>query len=99
MGMPPQLLLLRIVVALMCIVFAYLLGRALARPPRPGKRGAGPTGWALRTLVAGAALTWRGGLDLLAGVAFGLAAVAAVGGALLERRRPKEDDKIALDIS
>lgn len=88
-----RFLILRIVLGLMCVAFAYLLGRALARRGHVARRGLGPASWAVRTLLAGGAITWRAGIDALAAGVYALAAVAAGTGFYLARRprKPPED--------
>lgn len=93
--MPGWLVVPRIVVGLMCVAFAHFLGRSIAKRQKPAKRSLGSPSWALRTLLAGVAVTWQVGVDLLAGVVFGLAVLAAALGFYLERR-PK---RLAEDLS
>ena len=77
---PPRipLELLRGILLLLCLFFAFQFGRSLARARR-GERRARPYSWAIRTLLTGAALAWRHALDatvigawVLAGAAFAL---------------------------
>jgi len=76
--MPARFWILRIIVGLMCIGFAYFLGRSIARKGAPARRGTGTGSWALRTALAGMAVLWRSGLDPLA---IGVYAAALVSGA------------------
>lgn len=92
--MVTRFLVLRIVLGLMCVAFAHLLGRSLARSSRAARRGLGPASWALRTLLAGAAITWRAGLDALTALVYLLAAIAAATGYYLERRPPKPPEDL-----
>ncbi len=78
----------------MCVVFAHLLGRSLARSKAVARRGLGPASWALRTLLAGAAITWRTGVDRLAAAVYVLSGAAAVAGVYLERRPPKPPEDL-----
>lgn len=93
--MPVQLMLLRSVVGLLCVAFAYFLGRSVVSKGRLQRRATAPASWAVRVFVAGLALTWRGGFDPLA-IAFLTGAVMAVGiGIYLElRRKPPEDNLV-----
>ena len=93
--MPVQLMLLRSAVGLLCVAFAYFLGRSVVSKKKLARRGTAPGSWAVRVFIAGLALTWRGGFDPLA-IAFVAAAVAATGiGIYLEsRRKPPEDDLV-----
>lgn len=92
--MVTRFLVLRIVLGLMCVVFAHLLGRSLAKRSRASRRGLGPASWAIRTLLAGAAITWRAGVDALAATVYVLAAVGAGAGFYLERRPPKPPEDL-----
>ena len=47
-----------LVIALACVAFAYFWGRSVARRNLPHGRGAGQMAWAIRTLVAAAAIQW-----------------------------------------
>ena len=91
--MPQRLLLLRIVLGLMCIVFAHLLGRSLAKKQQARKRGLRASSWTLRTLLAGGVLVWPYGIDWLAAVAYILAVASAVLAFYLQSRpkRVEED--------
>ncbi|MCW5979394.1 MAG: hypothetical protein KIT09_15060 [Bryobacteraceae bacterium] len=93
--MRERLIFIRIVVALMCIAFAHLLGRALAKKQRPARRGLSPTSWSLRTLLAAGALAWPAGVDWLAVSAYALAAVSAGLGFALQRRAPRGEEDLA----
>lgn len=92
--MVTRFLVLRIVLGLMCVAFAHLLGRSLARRGRAVRRGLGPASWALRTLLAAAAITWRAGIDGLATTVYVVAAVAGGAGFYLERRPPKPPEDL-----
>jgi hypothetical protein len=89
-----RFLLLRLVLGLMCVVFAHFLGRSLTPKPQASRRGLGPASWALRTLLAGAAVTWRAGVDTLAAVVFALAVLSAAAGFYLETRPPKPPEDL-----
>ncbi len=91
--MPLRLWILRIVVGLMCVAFAHMLGRSLAARKRPARRGTGPLSWSIRTLLAAAAVTWRGGFDALATAAIALSVAAGILGFYIGQRPapPPED--------
>lgn len=89
-----RFLILRLVLGLMCIAFAHFLGRSIRRGPQPGRRGLGPTSWALRTLLAGAAITWQVGIDTLAAAVYVLALAAAAAGYYLEGKPPKPPEDL-----
>jgi hypothetical protein len=82
---------LRGILALLSLVFAYQLGRSIGQAlrKRPKPRVAG---WAVRTLLALLAASWRGGLDRVTITAILLAAVACALGVVLERRPRKQED-------
>lgn len=92
--MVTRFLVLRIVLGLMCVAFAHMLGRSLAKRNRAARRGLGPGSWAVRTLLAGAAITWRAGIDALAATVYALAIAAAGAGFFLERRPPKPPEDL-----
>lgn len=91
---PPRipLELLRGILLLLCLFFAYQFGRAVVRARR-GDRGARAYGWGIRTALTGAALAWRHALNftvigawVLAGAAFALGVWMAT-----RPRMPQED--------
>jgi hypothetical protein len=83
--------LMRGILALLGVFFAYFLGRALGKAilKRPKPRLAG---WAIRTALALLALSWRGGGDRLTATALILSAVACGIGVFLERRPRRQED-------
>jgi hypothetical protein len=91
---PPRipLELLRGILLLLCLFFAYQFGRAVVGARR-GDRRARPYGWAIRTVLTGAALAWRHPLDLTVIGAWVLAAAAFALGAWMAARpqAPEED--------
>jgi hypothetical protein len=91
--MPAKMWILRIVVGLMCVGFAYLLGRSLALPQTRGRRGTGPASWGIRTALAGGAVLWGVGIDLLAIVVYLLAIGSGAAGYFLGKKpgEPEED--------
>ncbi len=73
--MPVRFLILRFLLAVMCIGFAHMWGRGVGRrEPVRIRRGTGVTSWTLRTLAAAAGLLWGTGPDLLAVASYALAA-------------------------
>lgn len=91
--MPAQWVVLRIVLGVLCVGFAHVLGRSIAGKQTPVKSRTGPASWALRVLLTGIGVAWKGGVDLLASVVFALSVVAAALGFYYERRpkKPAED--------
>jgi len=91
--MPARFWILRALLGLMCVGFAYMWGRAAGRRSQPVRRGMGTMSWTIRTLVAAAALQWGAGTDLFAGAAYGLSAAAWAAGFFFSRRPkgPGED--------
>ena len=83
--------LLRGCLALLGLFFAHVLGRSVAKAARrdPKPRVAG---WAIRTILVLAAVTWRAGLDTVTIVAWLVAVLGFVSGYVLEKRpRHRED--------
>ena len=91
--MPTQLWIARVVVLLLGAGFAHMLGRSLARRGSPKRSGTGPLSWTVRTVLAIAALTWRGGFDLLAIVGIAVSVLACAGGYFMGLR-PKPDENL-----
>ena len=83
---------LRSVVALLCLGFAFFWGRSVGGRYVPARRSTGSVAWGIRTTVAGSALLWGAGLDLFAIVSYVLAA-ASWGGGFYFGRMPKEPEK------
>jgi hypothetical protein len=83
--------LLRGCLGVLGLFFAYMLGRAVAKYVR---RDAKPriTGWAVRTALVLAAITWRSGIDAVAILAWVLSALAFAAGYVLEKRPRKTED-------
>lgn len=85
---------LRLLIGLMCIGFAYMLGRNLVlRIPR--KRGTGPASWTLRTLIAAVAVSWRVGIDWLSLLVYGASAVSFSLGIYRARKPPKPPEDLS----
>lgn len=91
--MPARMWILRVVVGLMCVGFAYFLGRSLALPQTHGRRGTGPASWGIRTALSGGAVLWGAGIDILAIVVYALAIASGAGGYFMGKRakEPEED--------
>lgn len=89
--MPARFWILRVVIGLMCVGFAFFWGRSLAAKGK-ARRGAGPTAWAIRTLVAGAAMLWGPGLDLFT-LGFYVAGALSLGGGFLSKRKPEQPEE------
>ena len=96
--MPMRYLILRLVIALLCVGFAYFWGRSFARRNMPHVRGAGPMAWAIRTLVAAAAIQWGAGPDVFSIVTY-TATVASWGtGFALSRTPPEPEEDLTKEI-
>jgi hypothetical protein len=91
--MPARFWVLRIILGLMCVGFAFLWGRAAGGKRISNRRSAGRSAWAVRTVVTAAALLWGTGLDAVAIAVYALAAASGIGGFLLARKpeEPPED--------
>lgn len=98
-GMPPQIPmeLLRGALALLCVFFAYQLGRAVARARR-GERGSRAYAWAIRALVTGAALAWRHPVDASVIAVWALAAAACAAGIWTGMRPAKPAEDLTKEI-
>jgi hypothetical protein len=84
--------LLRALLGLFCIFFAYLLGRSIIRLRRGLQRPRSLYGWLIRMLVTAAAILWGRGLDRIAVVVYVLAAASLALGIWDERRPKKQED-------
>ena len=84
---------LRIALALLCVVFAHFWGRSVAAPAARARRGSGSTSWAIRTLLSGAVLQWGAGSDVFAIAAYVVAALSWAAGYFLGKKptEPEED--------
>ena len=90
--MPTSFMLLRLLMAGLCVSFAYFLGQSLAMRRGGKTTNATAMRWGLRVTVT-ALGTALGGLDLLTLLALGLAALAAGYGYYASQRpRPPEED-------
>ena len=90
--MPARFMILRLVFAILFVGFAYFWGRSVAQRNMPHRRGAGPMAWAIRTLVAAAAIQWGAGPDLYSIIVY-VAAVASWGSGFALSRRPPEPEE------
>lgn len=90
--MPDDMQIVRGVVGSLCVIFAHLLGRAVAKRD-VAARTAQTYRWALRTFVAGLAVMWGSGLDALAITVYSLSAVAAAAGVYLSLRPKKREEE------
>jgi uncharacterized membrane protein len=84
--------LLRAVVGLLCIFFAFSLGSAAALVRLKKVRITRVYGWVLRLVAGVAGLCWRGGLDTTAIVFLVLSAAAGGAGAWFQMRPKQEED-------
>jgi hypothetical protein len=96
--MPARFWLLRIAIGVLCVTFAFFWGRAVSRRRFPAPRGAGSTGWAIRTLASGAALLWGTGTDLFVLGFYLGAGLSFAAGLLLNRKPPKPPEDLSREI-
>ena len=84
---------MRIFVGVLCAGFAYFLGRSIAQTRTTINWRTGPYSWAFRVLLAGFAVTWRSGLDIVSICVFAISIVTAAFGFYKERqpKKPAED--------
>ncbi len=94
--MPIPLDVLRVVLGLLCLLFAHYLGRSIVRVRR-GQRARGLYGWLVRTAISGGAILWNRGLDGISIAAFTLAAASLVVG-VWEEQRPKKQEDLTREI-
>jgi hypothetical protein len=82
---------LRALLALLALLFAYALGRAIARTRRnePKPRVAS---WAIRFVLVLAAVSWRSGLDRITMIALVLSAIGLTLGFVISSRPKKAED-------
>ncbi len=96
--MPIRYLILRLVIALLFVGFAYFWGHSVAQRNMPHRRGAGPVAWAIRTLVAAAAIQWGAGPDIFSIVVYA-AGIASWGtGFALSRTPPEPEEDLTKEI-
>ena len=94
--MPIPLNVLRCFLGLLCLFFAHFLGRSIVRVQH-GQRPRSLYGWLVRTLIAGGAILWHGGVDTITIVAYTLSAMSLVVGAW-DEHRPKNQDDLTKEI-
>jgi hypothetical protein len=81
--------LLRVVLGLLAMFFAYALGRVGTRLRREGQPMRKALAWVLRTAVALGAVVWVRGMDLVGVAILALAALSLAAGILIESRPAK----------
>ena len=80
------------VMGVLCVFFAYMAGRSTTLVRQDGQKKARLYGWAIRTVLCGAAVIFRQGIDAITILVWGLAAVAFAGGMwLASHQKPPED--------
>lgn len=84
---------LRVIVGLLCVLFAHFLGRTAVRMMQGHSRQSVLVSWTLRTGVAAAAVLWHVGLDRISIGMIVLSVLACAGGAYLELR-PKYHEEL-----
>lgn len=92
--MPDSLGLIRGFLAILCIVFAYFLGRSVARRRVSRQAHAALLRWGLRTMVTVLGVMWGAGLDRFSLAVIALAVVSAVAGFYFEQRPRKEKEDL-----
>jgi cytochrome c oxidase assembly factor CtaG len=90
-----QFQVVRVVVGLLAMFFAYGLARVSARLRRERQPMRKALTWLLRTILALGAILWTGGFDAVGILMVALSAVAFAGGILLELR-PRHEEEIHL---
>lgn len=86
-------LLLRVIVGVFCVAFAHFFGRSVIRLQRGRERQSRTIAWGLRTIITGAAASWRSWFDLTTVVIWGLA-VAALAAGVYDEWRPKHEEDL-----
>ena len=94
--MPIRVDILRVVLGLLCLLFAHFLGRSMVRVRR-GRPARSLYGWLVRLAIAAGAVVWRSGLDNLAIGVFTLAAASLVIG-VWDEQRPKKQEDLSKEI-
>ncbi len=87
--------LLRVLLGLLAMFFAYALGRAATRLHNAGQPKVRALTWVLRTVVTLVAIVWTRGFDAVGIVMIALAAASLAAGVYLESR-PRQDEEIHL---
>lgn len=94
--MPVSLEVLRTILGVLCVLFAYMLGRETVHARREG-RPRRVVSWTLRTALTGLAVAWRHGLDGITIATLAGAAVAAGVGVWMAMR-PKVEEDLSREI-
>ncbi len=82
---------LRLIIGVLCIFFAHMLGRAVARVYEGRSRSRSAYGWAIRTLVCALVVTWRAGFDRITIIIYALAVAALLLG-FWDQIRPRREE-------
>ncbi|HSB15583.1 MAG TPA: hypothetical protein VLE22_14085 [Bryobacteraceae bacterium] len=90
--MPPYVMVLRVVLGVLSVFFAYSLGKAIARKRRNQIRDSVLTAWVLRTAVTGFGVFWRVGADALSIGVVVLAVLSAAAGYRNEGKQKVRED-------
>ncbi len=93
--MPIQLL--RVLLGVLAVFFAYALGRTITRLRRARQPYAKALTWALRTTVCLFGVLWNRGLDATSVTFLILSAAVFALGSYLERRPPRADETHIVD--
>jgi hypothetical protein len=92
---PVPIQLLRVLLGLLAMFFAYALGRAATRLHNAGQPIARAFTWLLRTVVSLGAILWTRGFDLV-GIAMIALSAATLGAGVYVESRPHHSDRIHL---
>ncbi len=90
--MPLHLLLLRGIFGILCVLFAYALGKAIERRRRGRVRDSVLIAWGLRTFVTGFGVFWRIGFDALSISVLVLAVLSGTLGFWNEWKPKRQED-------
>lgn len=85
--------LLRIIVGVFCIAFAHFFGRSVIRFEQGKERQSRMLAWALRTIVTGAAASWRSWFDITTIAVWSLAVLSLAAG-IYDEWRPKREENL-----
>lgn len=78
------------ILAALCVLMAFPFGRSVMRRAKGRERQSRMLGWALRTIITGAAVVWRG-IDTISVTMFVLVLLAFGAGLVLERNENHEE--------
>jgi hypothetical protein len=90
--MPAHFMILRVVLAVFCVFFAYSLGKAIARKRWNRIRDSVLAAWVLRTAVTGFSVFWGVGADGLSIGVVVLAVLSAAAGYRNEGKQKVQED-------